>query len=175
MKFLKWLNPLPGAKDFANEFSRPNPYRWRFALVAAATTFAVFSVMWHEEVEGPPAKPDVIWITSFAPHRSDAQIVAANVANQKVKDRLAAEQAARDAEVKNIYRTLGRMSGMDVDKIEREAAAQQAAEQAAKKADESTAGRSAAPPGPAAPSPATKPLPPAQADAQSRDKALATP
>lgn len=128
MKFLKWLNPVPGAKDFANEFSRPNPYRWRIAAVSAAATFAIFSVMWQEEVIGPPAKPEVTWITTFAPGRTDKEIMAANIENQKLKDQWAAQQMERDRKVKEIYRSLGRASGMDVDKIEREAAAEQAAE-----------------------------------------------
>lgn len=128
MKFLKWLNPVPGVKDFASEFSRPNPYRWRIAGVSAAATFAVFSVMWQEEMIGPPEKPEIIWITTFAPDRSDEEIKAANIANQKLKDQWAAEQAERDRKVKEIYRSLGKASGMDVEKIEREAAAQRAAE-----------------------------------------------
>lgn len=61
------------------------------------------------------------------------KIAASNAANQARKDKLIAEQAARDEQVKGIYRTLGRMSGMDVDKIEREGAAEQAAEQQAER------------------------------------------
>lgn len=128
MKFLKWLNPVPGVKDFASEFLRPNPYRWRIAAVSAAATFAVFSVMWQEEMIGPPAKPDVIWISTFAPDRSDKEIIAANIANQKLKDEWATAQEERDRKVKEIYRSLGQASGMDVEKIEREAAAERAAE-----------------------------------------------
>ena len=138
MKFLKWLNPVPGVKDFASEFSRPNPYRWRIAAVSAAATFAIFSVMWQEEVIGPPEKPEVIWISTFAPDRTDEEIIAENVANQKLQDQWAAEQAERDRKVKDIYRALGRASGMDVEKIEREAAAERAAEakrEAAKQAE----------------------------------------
>ena len=156
MKFLKWLNPVPGVRDFASEFSRPNPYRWRFALVAAVATISVFSVMWHEEVIGPPPKPDIIWISTFAPGRTDKEIIAANIANQKVQDRLAAEQAARDAEVRKIYRSLGTMSGMDVDKIEREAAADRAAE-AKKEAAAMGHAPAPAPSAPAAAAPAVTP------------------
>ena len=95
--------------------------------------FTLFSVMWREGGEGPPPRPEVTYITTFAPHRTDAQIAASNAANQARKDKLIAEQAERDEQVKGIYRTLGRMSGMDVDKIEREGAAEQAAEQQAER------------------------------------------
>ena len=57
-----------------------------------------------------------------------------HLANQKRKEVWEAEQAKRDAEARDIYRTIGRASGMDVDKIEREAAAERAAEE--KAADE---------------------------------------
>lgn len=128
MKFLKWLNPVPGVKDFASEFARPNPYRWRIAAVSAAATFAIFSVMWGEEMIGPPEKPDIIWISTLAPDRSDEEIIARNIANQKLKDQWAAEQAERDRKVKDIYRSLGRASGMDVEKIEAGAEAERAEE-----------------------------------------------
>jgi hypothetical protein len=90
--------------------------------------------MWGEEMIGAPARPEITYITTFAPERTREEIIASNLANQKVKDRLAAEQAERDRKVKEMYRTLGRMSGMDVDRIEREAAAQRAAEEKAKPA-----------------------------------------
>lgn len=131
MKNLQRFNPGPGLADFLKEFRRPTPYRWPVLLLSAAATIGLFSVMWQEGAEGPPARPEVFFITTFAPDRTDEEIMASNIANQKIKDRLAAEQARRDAEVKAIYRKLGRMSGMDVDKIEREAAATQSAEQQA--------------------------------------------
>lgn len=127
MKFLRWLNPVPGIKDFVHEVRRESPHRWRIALLAAAVTFSIFSVMWQEEMVGPPAKPDIIWISTFAPDRTDEEIIASNLANQKEKERLTAEQAERDRKVQEIYRTLGTMSGMDVEKIEREAEAERAA------------------------------------------------
>lgn len=129
MSFWKRISPVGAAKDFSNEFLKPNPYRWRIMAVSAAATFAIFSVMWNEGAKGPPPPPEVTWITTFRPDRTDAEIIASNIANQKEKDRLAAEQAARDERVKDIYRSLGRASGMDVDRIEREAEAERLAGQ----------------------------------------------
>ena len=134
MSFWKRISPVGAAKDFSNEFLRPNPYRWRIMAVSAVATFSIFSVMWNEGAKGPPAPPEVTWISTLSPDRSDAEIIAANMANQKEKDRLAAEQAARDEKVKDVYRALGRASGMDVDRIEREAKAERLAEERAEAA-----------------------------------------
>lgn len=132
MKFTRLLNPFPGLMDFVQEFRRAQPYRWRIAALSAASTAAIFSLLWREEMIGPPPRPDITYISTFAPGRSQAEIIASNIANQRIKDRLAAEQAERTREVQGIYRKLGQMSGMDVDKIEREAAAERAAEENAK-------------------------------------------
>lgn len=133
MSFWRKISPTRAAKDFATEFGRPNPYRWYIIGVSLAATFAVFSVMWQEGGRGEPARPEVTYITSWRDGRSDAEIIQGNIANQKQKDELAAAQKASDERVRDMYRTLGRVSGMDVDKIEREAKAQNAAEERAKK------------------------------------------
>lgn len=125
------VNPTGAVADFITVFRGTGRHRWRFVALSAACTFAVFSVMWQEEAVGPPARPHITYITSFAPGRSDAEIAAANRENQLLQDRLAADQAKRDEEVRRIYKTLGRMSGMDVDALERKALAEQAAKKRA--------------------------------------------
>jgi hypothetical protein len=141
MALFRSLNPFRNAvgprgmvADFVEVVRQAGDNRWRIAVVAAACTFALFSLMWKEEVRGKPRPPEITYITVFDPNRTMAQIVASNIANQRRKERLAAEQAKRDEEVRNIYKTLGRMSGMDVDRIEREAKAEQAAEAARQRA-----------------------------------------
>ena len=125
------VRPTGMVADFLAVWKQAGSNRWRIGAVAAACTFAVFSVMWDEEVRGPQPAPEVTYITTFAEGRSDAQIEASNVAHQKRKEQLAAEQARRDESVREMYKTLGRMSGMDVDKIAREAEAEKAAEEKA--------------------------------------------
>lgn len=134
MSFWRKISPTGAAKDFAHEFVRPNPYRWRIVAVSAVATVSLFSVMWNEGEEGPPPRPVVTYITSWRADRTDAEIIASNIANQKRKDELAAQEAARQERIKELYRTLGRASGMDVDKMEREAAAERAADEARAKA-----------------------------------------
>jgi len=125
------VSPRGAIADFITVWKQAGKNRWRIAAVSAACTFGVFSVMWQEEAKGPHAPPKVTYITSWSDHRTDEEIIASNIANQKFKEQLAAEQAKRDEEVREMYKTLGRLSGMDVEKIEREAKAQRAAEEKA--------------------------------------------
>lgn len=132
--FFRQINPRGAISDFREVWRQAGGNRWRIAAVSAACTIAVFSVMFQEGAVGPPHRPKIDYITVWDPHRTDAEIMATNIANQKRKDRLAAEQAARDEEVRQMYKTIGRASGMDVDAIEKKAAADRAAEERAKAA-----------------------------------------
>lgn len=131
------VNPVGAVADFREVYKQAGRNRWRFAAAAAAMTIGVFMVMWQEEVRGPPAGPTVTIIKSWRADRSIEQIRRTNLENQREQDRLAAEQAKREEDVRNIYKALGRASGMDVDAIEKKAAADRAAEEAAQKAAQS--------------------------------------
>jgi hypothetical protein len=139
MNFLKNANPVGAIADFREVFRSAGNNRWWIAIVAFAITIGLFSTMAWEVWYKPPPKPEVTWITSYAPDRTEAEIVASNIANQKRKDALAAEQAKREEEVRNIYRKIGAASGMDVAKVEREAAAERAAAETKRKREQAEA------------------------------------
>lgn len=126
--YWKDVNPTGMVADFRMVWSQAGRHRWRIAAVSAACTFAVFYLMFTQEGKGPHPPPKVTYISTLPAHRTDEQILAENIANQKGKEAWAAEQAKRDRDVRELYKTIGRMSGMDVDKIAREAEAEQAAE-----------------------------------------------
>lgn len=132
--FWRKASPRGAIADFREVFRQAGSNRWRFAALAGAMTIAVFSVMFQEEQRGLPRPPQVTYISTLPAGRTDAEIVAENKANQLVQDRLRAEQAKREEEVRDIYRKIGRYSGMDVDAIEKKAAAERAAEESAKAA-----------------------------------------
>lgn len=133
--FLRQVNPRGAIRDFAEVWRQAGKNRWRIAALSAAATGAIFSVIAQEGAIGPPIRPTIDYITVWDPHRTDAEILASNIANQKRKERLAAEQAKRDEEVRQIYKSLGRMSGMDVEAIEAQAKAERDAEAKAKAAE----------------------------------------
>jgi hypothetical protein len=125
------VRPTGMIADFREVWKQAGSNRWRIAALAAACTFGVFYLMTQQGGRAPHPPPEVTYITSWRADRSIEEIRASNQRNQQIKDVLAAEQAVRDEEVKSIYRTLGEVSGMDVKKIEAEAAAERKAEEKA--------------------------------------------
>lgn len=134
MSIWKNVDPVGAIADFRTVFQQAGKNRWRIAALAAAATIGLFSLMFQEEHRILPRPPQITYITSWEAGRSDAEIAASNVANQRYQDQLRAEQAKREEEVREIYKKIGRMSGMDVDEIERKAEAERAAEKAAEAA-----------------------------------------
>jgi hypothetical protein len=94
-----------------------------------------------ESQRAEPRRPDVTYITTFEPGRTDDEIRASNIANQRRQDVVEAQRAAVEERKKELYRELGRATGVDVDameqQIERERAAEAAA--AAERADRAEA------------------------------------
>ena len=124
------FNPAPGALDFWNEFRKPNPYRVPL-LLASTVPFGLIFYALSDTYYVTPDRPQIDYITTFDPERSDAEIIASNIANQEVKEL----REARDAELaqrkRDIYKALGEATGMDVEEIERRADEERAAAAAA--------------------------------------------
>jgi hypothetical protein len=81
----------------------------------------------------PPDKPEITYIQTFPEGRSDAEIVQSNIENQKKQDEIRKLQAQQEELQKDLYRQLGKATGVDTDAMERQIAKDKAAEQAALK------------------------------------------
>ncbi|NCP12582.1 MAG: hypothetical protein GW858_00255 [Sphingomonadales bacterium] len=125
------FNPVNGFADLWNELRRPQPYRWPILGLSILPVAGMLYWGMNSTSYGQPERPTIEYISTLDEARTDAQIAAENRANQEIKDLRAAEEA-RIAEAKrDIYRALGEAAGMDVEEIERKAAAERAAEEAA--------------------------------------------
>ena len=134
MSSLSRYNPKAGIIDFWHEFRKPNPLRW--PMLAASTIPLLVIGYWltGETHYRDPERPTITYITTFAPGRSDDEIIVSNQANQEVKElRHAAEDELANRK-REIYKALGAGIGMDVDRIAAEADARRAAEEAAEQA-----------------------------------------
>ena len=140
MRVMQRFNPGPGIADFWEQFRKPQPYRWLIIAISAMPIALVLYWATEETVYVPPRPPEVTYITSFAEGRSDAEIIASNKANQARNDEIRAEIEALEERKREMYRTLGRATGIDVDAMEAQIEEDRVREEAARAAARSEAG-----------------------------------
>ena len=117
---LKDVSPVGSIGDFVEQWKQPTPYRWQILGIAVALTFTLITLLVPKTERAPPAKPTIIWINSWREGRSEQEILASNITNQKRKDADAAVAKQRVEFRKEFYRKLARASGMDPDELARE-------------------------------------------------------
>lgn len=131
MKYWRRISPRGAIGDLVDQWRQPTPYRWQILGVSVALTFTLMVMLIPESQRAPPARPQVTYISTFAPDRTDAEITASNIANQRRQDELQARRDALEERKKELYRNLGRATGVDVDAMERRIERERAAEEAA--------------------------------------------
>ncbi|QZH75873.1 MAG: hypothetical protein JY451_04610 [Erythrobacter sp.] len=126
-RFLRLISPRRAVQDFAGQWQQPTPHRWQILGVAIAATFALFMLFIPEPQRQVPEQPDLIFITTLDETRTEGEIIADNCANEVLKDELQALLDERAERRREMYRTLGRATFVDVDAMEAEAEAERAA------------------------------------------------
>lgn len=119
--------------DFWTEFKKPTPHRVPIILASIAP---VALLMWwasEEQYIIAPEPPEVVYISTYASDQTDEEIIAKNAARQKIMDARRAELEAAAERKREIYRELGRATGVDMsdteDPVEEaDASAEEAAE-----------------------------------------------
>ncbi len=124
------FNPTVGILDFWNEFKRPNPYRWPILGVSVIPFALILAWAGSEAVYIPPERPNITYISTYAPDRSDEEIAASNEANQRLKDERAEQEAELAERKRDLYKALGAASGFDVEAMEEQAEAERSAAEA---------------------------------------------
>lgn len=117
MSFWRKISPRGAVLDFLREWRQPSPYRWQALGLAVTTTFALMVLFIPDSQQADPRPPEVTWITTFAPDRTDAEIVSSNIANQERQDAIRAEEERWAERRRDFYRALGRATGIDADKL----------------------------------------------------------
>ncbi len=116
MSFFKDVSIVGGLKDFI-AFARQSPKERIVPAILAILIpgFILFLFVIDSKVNtAPPPGQKVTYFESWSLDRTDEEILADRWAIQCVKDKQAAKR-------KEAMKTIGRMSGMDVEEIEREA------------------------------------------------------
>ena len=134
MRYRSRFNAAGGIADFWNEWKKPTPHRWPILGAAILMTGSLFFWLTAEKYYYPPEKPKVTYITTFAEGRTDAEIRASNLENQRIKDERAAEEAQRLERRRELYKEVGAATGLDVESMEERIKREEAAEAAAERA-----------------------------------------
>ncbi|MEM7781371.1 MAG: hypothetical protein AAF697_13360 [Pseudomonadota bacterium] len=113
------FNPAPGVLDFWTEFKKPNPWRWPILAVSMLPFGLIFVWLSSETVYTAPERPQITYVTTYEPGRTDEEIIASNIANQEVKELREAQQEALEQRKRDLYKALGAATGMDVEEADR--------------------------------------------------------
>ena len=106
--------------DLITFLRTPRQHRWLLVILACAPPAFIVMLFNLDVLEVTrPGEPEVTYIESWPADRSIKDIVASNLERQKIEDE-------QEAKIREAYKALGRASGMDVDRIEREAEAARA-------------------------------------------------
>lgn len=134
--FFRRVSPKRAVNDFAEHWRQPTPHRWPILGVAVAATFALFMLFVPEDRRIEPRPPEVIYISTWEEGRTEQEIIASNCANHRLKEELKAKLEQRAELRKDLYRTLGRATFIDVDAMEAEIEAERGAQEPASAAQE---------------------------------------
>lgn len=129
--FFRRISPRRAVTDFRDQWQQPTPHRWQILGVAMAATFCIFMLFIPEGQRGPPERPEIYYISTLDENRSEAEIIASNCENQRLKDELQARLDAGAERRREMYEALGRATFLDVDEMQAEIEAERAAEEAA--------------------------------------------
>ena len=129
------FNPTSGIVDFWHEFRKPNPLRAPILLASMAPFGLIFWWLSGETVYKAPERPQITYISTFDPDRTDEEIIASNLANQEVKDLREADAEQRAERKRELYKALGAAAGMDVEEIDRRGREAREAEAAQEQAE----------------------------------------
>jgi hypothetical protein len=129
--FWRNVSPSRAVRDIFSVLGAPSEFRWRALGLAGLVTGGIFYVMVQQEGRGPPKPPEIIYFESWRDDRSDAEIIAGNIAAAKAAKQEEAEQEAREERARQVYRALGRASGIDTQKMYDDGKAERAAQKQA--------------------------------------------
>ena len=128
MRYRTRFNAAGGIADFWNQWKQPTPHRWPILAASLLMSGSLFFWLTQEQYYYPPEQPKVTYITTFAEGRTDEEIRASNIENQKRKDAREAERARILERRRELYKEVGAASGLDVEDMEARIKAEEAAE-----------------------------------------------
>lgn len=115
--FFSNVSPRRAIKDLWTVLGAPSEFRWPALALAAMVTGGIFWVMVHQEGRGLPPPPKVIYFESWRADRSDAEIIAGNIAAAKKRRDEEAAEESRAEDIRQMYKAVGAATGINTQKM----------------------------------------------------------
>jgi hypothetical protein len=133
-EFFSQVSPRRAVADLWKVLGAPSEFRWRGMLLAAvASGSIIYGLVGHEERALPPL-PKIIYINSWRADRSEAEIIAGNIAASRQARAVAAEEERRAADIRHMYKVVGAATGLDTEAMDKQGKAEREAEDRARAA-----------------------------------------
>jgi hypothetical protein len=129
--FFSQVSPRRAAIDLWNVLGAPSEFRWQGMTLAALVSGSIMWTMLGQEGRALPPPPKVIYFESWRADRSDAQIIAENIAATKKAKAEAAEEERRAEDMRQMYKAVGAATGLDTDAMYKKGKAEREAEERA--------------------------------------------
>jgi hypothetical protein len=127
MSFFKDVSLKSAGADLIGFIRTPGHHSpWLFLAACVPTAIIIYTFYLDALEKATPPPREIIYFESWPASRSIEESKAAIAERQKIKDKMIARE-------KEAYKAFGRAVGMDVDRIEREARAEQASTKGAEK------------------------------------------
>jgi hypothetical protein len=126
--FISNVSPRRAVLDLWRVLGAPSEFRWPGLVMAAIVTGSLFWVMVGQESRALPRPPKIIYINSWRADRSDAEIIAGNIAAARQARAEAAEAERRAADIRHMYKVVGAATGLDTEAMAKKADAERAAD-----------------------------------------------
>ena len=110
MSFFARMSPIRAINDLRSYLAGRPPYEIVFLMIAVLITGFFVYLFARNDIAPPPYRPDIVYVEQWPLSRTDAEIRAAQIVDQRAKEkRLAEEKAAqrkRQAEFKKLDNAL---------------------------------------------------------------------
>ncbi len=126
--FFSQVSPRRAVIDLWNVLGAPSEFRWQGVVLAGLVSGSIIWVMLGQEGRALPPPPKVIYFESWRADRSDAQIIAENIAAAKKAKAEAAEEERRAEDMRQMYKAVGAATGLDTDAMYKKGKAEREAE-----------------------------------------------
>jgi hypothetical protein len=130
--FFSQVSPRGALIDLWRVLGAPSEFRLPGLALAVLATGSVFWIILGQGGRALPPPPKIIYINSWRADRSDAEIIAGNIAAARAAKRQAAEEERRDEDIRGMYKAVGAATGLDTEAMDRKGRAERAAEERAR-------------------------------------------